>query len=227
MESPSACHTNELQFFVLICTTLASATGIANNVFAFMTAAISSVLTMIPMATDLASVIVGSSTISDLSQWLNRQDTDPILHEIIIDSLTARDLHTTELLTTIPHSRSHAIALATQTMIGWENMLLGFIAKEFTTTQQTYYEYIGSKRTGSRWTTNLVKQLWRILQAMWLSRNRIKYDTEIEGTTANTILLRGAITRVVHSRVKNHIAVESSFKVGLPRFQCNFRNKLH
>ena len=53
---------NELQFCVLICTTLASITGIANNVFATTTAAISSALTMIPMATGLASVI-GSSTI--------------------------------------------------------------------------------------------------------------------------------------------------------------------
>ena len=41
---------------------------------------------------------------------------------------------------------------------------------------------------------NFIKQFWRTLQAMWLSRNRIKHDTEAEGTTANTILLRGAIT---------------------------------
>ena len=152
-------------------------------------------LTHVLQCPDPTSTNTWTTSISDLSQWLNRQDTDPILHDIIIDSLTARDLTTTELLTTIPHSRSHAMALATQTMFGWENMLLGFIATEFTTTQQTYYEYIGSKRTGSRWTTNLIKQFWRILQAMWLSRNRIKHDTEAEGTTANTILLRGAITR--------------------------------
>ena len=98
-------------------------------------------------------------------------------------------------------------------------MLLGFIATEFTTTQQTYYEeYIGSKRTGSRyWTTNLIKQFWRILQAMmWLSRNRIKHDTEqTEGTTpANTILLRGAITR------------EYAY-TGVRHFTSNFIQQLH
>ena len=152
-------------------------------------------LTHVLQCPDPTSTNTWNTSISDLSLWLNRQDTDPILHDIIIDSLLARDFTTTELLTTIPHSRTHAMALATQTMIGWENMLLGFIATEFTTTQQAYYEYIGSKRTGSRWTTNLIKHFWRILQAMWLSRNRIKHDTEAEGTTANTILLRGAITR--------------------------------
>ena len=111
-------------------------------------------------------------------------------------SHSERSEYSTELLTTIPHSCSPAMALATQTMFGWENMLLDFIATDFTTTtQQTYYEYIGSKRTGLRWTTNLIKQLWHILQAIWLSRNWIKHETEIEGTTANTILLRGAITR--------------------------------
>ena len=64
---------------------------------------------------------------------------------------------------------------------------------------------------------NLIKQFWRILQAMmWLSRNRIKHDTEqTEGTTpANTILLRGAITR------------EYAY-TGVRHFTSNFIQQLH
>ena len=59
-------------------------------------------LTHVLQCPDPASTNTWITSILDLSQWLNCQDTDPILHDIIIDSLTARDLNT--LLNSSPPS---------------------------------------------------------------------------------------------------------------------------
>ena len=92
-----------------------------------------------------------------LSNWLRRQDTDPTIQEIIINSITARDFNSTLILTPIPQSRDHVIALSTQTLIGWENFLLGYLSTHLVFIQHSYYQLIGSRGTGAQWGTSLIK----------------------------------------------------------------------
>jgi hypothetical protein len=50
-------------------------------------------------------------------------------------------------------------AVATQDRIGWYNLLLGRLAKQWTDAQHKYLESIDKKTTGKRWTIAIITKL--------------------------------------------------------------------
>ena len=61
---------------------------------------------------------------------------------------------------------------AAQAQIGWTNFLFGFTAIEWQQSQQQYYQRLGSKRTGKRWVSALIRKLWDIAWDLWDHRNK-------------------------------------------------------
>ena len=54
---------------------------------------------------------------------------------------------------------------------------MGRISKQWSTLQSQHYRVIKSRRTGERWATNLLKQLWNIHWSMWNHRNEALHST--------------------------------------------------
>ena len=65
-----------------------------------------------------------------------------------------------------------------QNRIGWGIMLEGCATHRWATAQQKYYEWIGSKKSGNRWMTNLIKKLWNISWNVWDHRNSKMHDED-------------------------------------------------
>ena len=58
-----------------------------------------------------------------------------------------------------------------QEAIGWQAFFEGYLACDWAATQQTYYDWVGSRRTGRRWATEIIKKLWNIAWDLWEHRN--------------------------------------------------------
>jgi hypothetical protein len=69
-------------------------------------------------------------------------------------------------------------AMAAQDRIGWYNLRLGRLAKQWTEARQKYLESIDKKTTGNkRWTIPIISKLWDITWGMWEHRNHIMHNT--------------------------------------------------
>jgi hypothetical protein len=82
-----------------------------------------------------------------------------------------------------------ARALRDQEEIGWTNLLEGCVAKAWEEIQQRYYCEIGSKWTGRRWVTELIKKLWAVAWDMWEQQNGALYKAECNEVNQNIRLV--------------------------------------
>ena len=69
------------------------------------------------------------------------------------------------------------LAITAQNQIGWDHFMMGRISKLWSTLQSQHYQAIKSRRTGERWATNLLKQIWNIHWSMWNHRNEVLHST--------------------------------------------------
>jgi hypothetical protein len=65
-----------------------------------------------------------------------------------------------------------------QSMLGWRNLLEGFVHVSWRQTQQIYFSRIGSARSPKRWIVALIQKLWEIAWDMWEHRNGILHDKD-------------------------------------------------
>ena len=80
-----------------------------------------------------------------------------------------------------------------QERIGWGIMLEGCVTHRWASAQQKYYEWIGSKKSGNRWMTNLIKKLWDMSWIAWDHRNTILHDEDNVVNKEELSLLNEAI----------------------------------
>ncbi len=97
-----------------------------------------------------------NTALLDLDRWMVSVQTDPDIREIIIHNLSnwPTGLH--------PHNpldRKTFLAFDQQCDIGWNVMIEGWITFEWAATQEEYYKFLGSWRTGRRWVIALIKNL--------------------------------------------------------------------
>jgi hypothetical protein len=69
-------------------------------------------------------------------------------------------------------------AFIDQDVLGWRNMLEGFLVLTWQDTQRIYFSHIGSARSPKRWTIALIQKLWEVAWNMWEHRNGILHDKE-------------------------------------------------
>ena len=129
----------------------------------------------------------------DLSEWLASVKTCPDILKLICQSLQLWR----EQLPVLPlHSYDFdgVNAIYTdQCIIGWRNLLRGFVSVEWANVQDKYYKWLGLKRTGKRWVTMLIKKLWDVSWSQWEDRNGALHNTPIADDLSGAASLDAAI----------------------------------
>jgi hypothetical protein len=118
-----------------------------------------------------ARAIVASS-LTALDKWMLSVETQPSLRKHCIAMLHAWH---TDSPWRVPLNTSLPVrnALRQQFALGLHALADGFIHPSWSETQQKYYEYLGRRRTGLRWHTQLIRRLWETAWDLWSHRLRI------------------------------------------------------
>ena len=129
------------------------------------------------------------STMESLRMWLEKHDTHPDLVEILCKRLS--EWRNGEGLQPMVFSDPVLYRLLLkQDTIGWRSCIEGLLVREWAVVQASYFEMIGSRRSGKRWAVALIKKLWDTAWDMWDHRNRVVHDIE---SGVHAIELRRAI----------------------------------
>ena len=113
-----------------------------------------------------------NTALLDLDHWMVSAQTDPDIRETIIHNLS--NWHTGHQ----PHNPLNGTTLLQQSDIGWYFLIEGRISFEWAMTQEEYYKFLGSRRTGRRWVIALIKKLWQIAWDLWQHRNNVLHEQE-------------------------------------------------
>ena len=113
---------------------------------------------------------VWETALTRLCSWMETQETAPEIIEAIRTHLQGWRNGSGGVPVTY-HLLGLTTAAQNQTDIGWQCFLEGFVTSDWAATQQTYYTWIGSRRTGKRWAIALVKKLWDVAWDLWEHRN--------------------------------------------------------
>jgi hypothetical protein len=107
---------------------------------------------------------------------LTKLETDPQLHRVIMAGLNSYRSSEPFTLNSLRPEIQSVVAL--QSRVGWRNLLEGFPVLGWADIQQQSYDRNGSKRTGRRWITALVKKLAETVWNMWDHRNSVNTNNE-------------------------------------------------
>jgi hypothetical protein len=69
-------------------------------------------------------------------------------------------------------------AIAHQNEVGWQAFMEGCPAPGWQDTQQQYYWFLLSRKTGIQWLSALIRKLWQIAWDMWEHCNGVLHDKE-------------------------------------------------
>jgi hypothetical protein len=114
---------------------------------------------------------------------MDSQNTDPDLSWLLLPLLDA--WHNDSPLPDTPFGLSHL--LERHLGIGCQYMLEGWLSWEWETTRQAYYLFNQSRRSGKRWTIQLLKKLWGIAWDLWEHRNGILHRKDNLFVSANAL----------------------------------------
>jgi hypothetical protein len=84
-------------------------------------------------------------------------------------------------------------AIEAQSSLGWQALLEGCVASDWAAIQQKYYEWIGSRRSGRRWVSMLIRKLWEVAWDLWEHRNGI-----VHARAVNSGQLRLTLASIQH-----------------------------
>ena len=112
-----------------------------------------------------------SKALQSVSDCLEDNKTNPLISRHIMSSLKA--WFQGQPLPEPRGSRSLRLALQGQNAIGVWNLLLGRVHKELEVQQDKHYKSQKLRRSGKRWTVELIKKLQMVSWDMWDHRNGI------------------------------------------------------
>ena len=160
---------------------------------------------------------VRQGLLQDLQEWLKKSKTNPSLSTFIIEGLTHWFKHPNQRMNQryshLHQNSSLQHAFSNQISIGWYNFLCGFICKQIVHIQQEYLLHIGSKKSGSRWATNLISHVWNIIHKIWCHRNTIIHET-------NKIHSLSGLTPLQQS-------ISLEYEKGYDQFPCSYSSYFH
>jgi hypothetical protein len=117
-----------------------------------------------------------------LKAWMDSVDTIPGVAELIIDRLREWRTAPTSPDNPIDHSfPGITAAVEAQDTIGWDRFLEGCLAQEWRSAQQTYYQWLDSRRTGLRWASSLITKLLDVAWDQWEHRNSVVHPQKRTG----------------------------------------------
>ena len=128
------------------------------------------------LCTAPSATSIWDNAIDKLAIWLEENDAEPHLAEIICTSLRAwRNKERLPFPTRdIPIIVMEA--MVEQDSIGWYNLTNGFISKKWRTIQKAHFKDIGSMKSPILWISRFQKRIWEIPWQMWQHRNEFLHN---------------------------------------------------
>ena len=113
---------------------------------------------------------VWEEAVEHLDTWMTDNQADPTMQDYIIASLKGwRNGNPT------PHAQRQQTSIREasedQNLIGWHNLISGFISKQWRLIQQTHLKEIGSMKSPILWISRFQRRIWEIPWALWQHRN--------------------------------------------------------
>jgi hypothetical protein len=138
----------------------------------------------VPKCTNPLTTALYVHKVDELGKWLIQVDTDPVLTDTILCHLQARGTHTFMLPNNAPDLRPYGL-LTEQSFIGYDNFMMGMVAKVLQSHQHKYYRRVGSNRSSSKWASSLSLKLMKISHSCWKKRCRLKYGNSPDYLTTD------------------------------------------
>jgi hypothetical protein len=122
---------------------------------------------------------VWTSFVTEFRLWLARQRTHNDIADIICSSLSAWRTNSTP-----PRYSGNLLGLTTalseQQRIGWDAALEGRWAESWIAVQERHFRFLRLRRSGKRWLTAIIKQMWQVSWNLWDHRNQVQVDRQLE-----------------------------------------------
>ena len=114
----------------------------------------------------------------EFREWLAKLSTNNRVADAICASL-----HSWRNKTTLPHAEGNLLglqdAMDEQASIGWSSALEGRWSTKWIDVQERHFAFIHVKRSGKRWLTEVIKQLWNVAWDLWDHRNSVQASREL------------------------------------------------
>ena len=127
-----------------------------------------------------------------LNVQLKHHNTQRQLRHAIIRGLERWQQGQDPITDNLPPALRDAL-LASQTEIGWDQLLLGLPSTKWAIYQQSFYSSQKSRQTGRKWLRGILPQLIRAGRKQWLHRSHYKHHIGKPEEAAMRQLLNGAI----------------------------------
>lgn len=113
----------------------------------------------------------------DLEKWMYSQHTHPSLRAGVLSMLRSwRNDVPWEVPECVPVD--HYALLTSQADLGLLSLADGFVVRSWTAIQHAHYLSFGSRRTGTRWTSLLIRRIWQIAWAAWQHRYNVSQSAD-------------------------------------------------
>jgi hypothetical protein len=113
-----------------------------------------------------------TTTLSNLRSWLEIQNSDPALIDIL---LTFLDSWRNDLPRPDAHP-NYIDLIQSQQDIGWNEVFVGGFSLKWAEFQQEYLSRNRSRCSGRRWLIALIKKLWDVSWDLWAHRNGVAHN---------------------------------------------------
>ena len=111
-------------------------------------------------------IVRRTASVYTFKKWLETRNTDPDISTIFVSAL----LYIAGEINDLPQCPNLALHYDILHIV-CPYILLGFIPKSLALTQQTYFTHIGRK-TGLKWASQLITQIWKLNYGQWLHRSK-------------------------------------------------------
>ena len=149
--------------------------------------------THILQCTSESAQSTGKEAVIQLEAWLLQKKTCPDLRKLLvhmINSWRVGHLVTDKVSCEFEWCKT---VFEAQQRIGWRQLMGGCLALDWAKAQDSYFKWLGMKRTGKRWVVSLIKKLWDISWDLWNDRNRVLHSTPMAGDLSGAASLDKAI----------------------------------
>ena len=119
-----------------------------------------------------------SLAMKNLKEWCIKVDTHPSITSTLIPLLLGwqESLYGHHFISST-WDRSVKSAFVSQARLGWQSFLSGLLSTEWASLQDRYYQSLGSRRSGLKWSSDLSRRLWEAVYSMWDHRNTVMHRT--------------------------------------------------
>ena len=105
---------------------------------------------------------VSAKSMAKLEDWLDANKTCPDIRRLLVQIMDQwRSGEEVVGLSTFDFDGVKEI-FNSQKQIGWRLVLGGCLSIEWAKVQETYFKWLGVRKTGKRWVASLIKKLWDV-----------------------------------------------------------------